>query len=58
MHVQRICVESTRAVFAARLSAFHNSGQTSSLLSRYANETTGHLRRDCLCDLVKELVVE
>ncbi len=58
MHVQRIYVELTRAVFAARLSAHHSSGQTHNLLSRYANEATFHLRRDCLCDLVKELVVE
>ncbi len=58
MHVQRIHVESTRAVFAARLPALQSSVQTNNLFVRYAKEATFYLRRDCLCDLVKELVVE
>ncbi len=58
MHVQRILVESTLAVFAARLPVLHSSVQTNNLLVRYAKEASFYLRRDCLCDLVKELVVE
>ncbi len=56
MHVQRIHVESTRAVFAARLPALHSGVQNTNLVVRYAKEATFYLRRDCLCDLVKELV--